>query len=83
MTTGCFGLTISGFYYIALHRASGRIEGLYFDPGSQPFQELRLSIEGNGGWGVDVEKEAEAEVEMEMMRGEVGVKRWFPSVEFR
>lgn len=36
------GLTISGFYYISLHRETGEIEGLYYDPGSSPYQQLSL-----------------------------------------
>ncbi|KAF2860745.1 hypothetical protein K470DRAFT_200224, partial [Piedraia hortae CBS 480.64] len=36
------GLTISGFYYVSLRRADGCIEGLYFDPASTPYQNLRL-----------------------------------------
>jgi len=36
------GLTISGFYYISLCRESGHIEGLYYDPGSSPYQQLSL-----------------------------------------
>ncbi|KAH8422699.1 GID4/VID24 family protein [Aspergillus melleus] len=39
------GLTISGFYYISLHRESGHIEGLYYDPGSSPYQQLSLRPE--------------------------------------
>ncbi|KAB8278845.1 vacuolar import and degradation protein-domain-containing protein [Aspergillus minisclerotigenes] len=39
------GLTISGFYYISLHRESGHIEGLYYDPGSSPYQQLSLKPE--------------------------------------
>ncbi|KAL4896657.1 vacuolar import and degradation protein-domain-containing protein [Aspergillus ambiguus] len=39
------GLTISGFYYISLHRESGHIEGLYYDPGSSPYQQLSLAPE--------------------------------------
>ncbi|KAA8644677.1 GID4/VID24 family protein [Aspergillus tanneri] len=39
------GLTISGFYYISLHRESGQIEGLYYDPGSSPYQQLSLKPE--------------------------------------
>ena len=38
-----WGLTISGYYYIALNRLSGHIEGLYYDVGSAPFQSLTLS----------------------------------------
>lgn len=51
MTERCFitptdsrqGLTISGFYFIALRREDGQIEGLYYDPGSSPYQQLNLS----------------------------------------
>ncbi|KAL2826847.1 vacuolar import and degradation protein-domain-containing protein [Aspergillus cavernicola] len=39
------GLTISGFYYISLHREGGQIEGLYYDPGSSPYQQLSLNPE--------------------------------------
>ncbi|KAL4985586.1 vacuolar import and degradation protein-domain-containing protein [Aspergillus falconensis] len=39
------GLTISGFYYISLHRDTGNIEGLYYDPGSSPYQQLSLKPE--------------------------------------
>ncbi|EMD00367.1 hypothetical protein BAUCODRAFT_161664 [Baudoinia panamericana UAMH 10762] len=45
------GLTISGFYYVSLRRADGRVEGLYFDPGSTPVQRLRLGgVTTMGGW---------------------------------
>jgi hypothetical protein len=40
------GLTISGFYYISLNRETGLIEGLYYDPGSSPYQYLTLNPEG-------------------------------------
>ncbi|BGP12815.1 hypothetical protein JCM10213v2_000732 [Rhodosporidiobolus nylandii] len=36
-------LSISGFYHIALNRATGEIEGLYSDPSATPFQRLTLS----------------------------------------
>jgi hypothetical protein len=39
------GLTISGFYYISLNREAGLIEGLYYDPGSSPYQYLTLNPE--------------------------------------
>ncbi|KAJ5085821.1 hypothetical protein N7532_010592 [Penicillium argentinense] len=39
------GLTISGFYYISLQRSSGQIDGLYYDPGSSPYQQLSLKPE--------------------------------------
>ncbi|KAK4554888.1 hypothetical protein LTR86_008036 [Recurvomyces mirabilis] len=44
------GLTISGFYYVSLRRADGKVEGVYFDPGCSPFQCLRLQGKA-GGWG--------------------------------
>ncbi|ODH28286.1 hypothetical protein ACO22_03972 [Paracoccidioides brasiliensis] len=36
------GLTISGFYYISIRRSDGHIEGMYYDPGSSPYQHLSL-----------------------------------------
>ncbi|KAL1971129.1 hypothetical protein VTN77DRAFT_80 [Rasamsonia byssochlamydoides] len=39
------GLTISGFYYISLRRDTGEIDGLYYDPGSSPYQQLSLKPE--------------------------------------
>jgi hypothetical protein len=82
-----WGLTISGFYYIALHRQSGRIEGLYYDPGSQPFQSLRMVVEGTAledvaGTGV-AGKGEERFTNEEIKAAHVPVKRWFPSLEFR
>ena len=44
------GLTISGFYYVSLERATGEVEGLYFDPRSTPFQRLKLKGLARG-WG--------------------------------
>lgn len=43
------GLTISGFYYISLRREDGQIDGLYYDPGSSPYQQLGLKPEWKGG----------------------------------
>lgn len=45
---GC-GLTISGFYYVCLRRRDGRVEGLYYDPQSSPYQCLELEST-RGGW---------------------------------
>ncbi|MCJ1357282.1 MAG: hypothetical protein MMC33_007278 [Icmadophila ericetorum] len=39
------GLTISGFYYVSLRREDGRVEGLYYDPSSSPYQHLTLTPE--------------------------------------
>jgi hypothetical protein len=38
------GLTIAGFYYVALHRQTGQLKGFYYDPCSSPFQELNLRV---------------------------------------
>jgi hypothetical protein len=38
------GLTIAGFYYVALHRLTGQLRGFYYDPASSPFQELNLRV---------------------------------------
>lgn len=45
-SSATWGLTISGFYYVALNRQTGQIDGLYYDPGSQPYQSLRMAPEG-------------------------------------
>uniref|UniRef100_A0A061R7W7 Glucose-induced degradation protein 4 n=1 Tax=Tetraselmis sp. GSL018 TaxID=582737 RepID=A0A061R7W7_9CHLO len=37
------GLTIAGFYYIALDRRTGEIAGFYHDPKSTPYQRLQLA----------------------------------------
>ncbi|PSN67927.1 hypothetical protein BS50DRAFT_491513 [Corynespora cassiicola Philippines] len=51
--SGC-GLTISGFYYVCLRREDGRLEGLYYDPQSSPYQRLNLESVRGGifpAWG--------------------------------
>jgi hypothetical protein len=35
-------LTIGGFYFLSLRRSDGQIQGFYYDPQSQPYQELSL-----------------------------------------
>lgn len=35
-------LTIGGFYFLSLRRSDGQVQGFYYDPMSQPFQELNL-----------------------------------------
>ncbi|KAJ2615004.1 hypothetical protein H4S08_001432 [Coemansia sp. RSA 1365] len=42
------GLTIEGFYYICMSRKTGDIEGVYFDPSTQPYQRLALSVDDGG-----------------------------------
>jgi hypothetical protein len=49
MAEGC-GLTISGFYYVCLRRSDGRIEGLYCDPQSSPYQHLMLERSKSESW---------------------------------
>lgn len=44
-----FGLSISGFYYVSLRRSDGKLEGLYFDPQSSPYQRLELRPERKNG----------------------------------
>ncbi|KAL9094060.1 MAG: hypothetical protein Q9165_003730 [Trypethelium subeluteriae] len=46
------GLTISGFYYVCLRRSDGKVEGLYYDPQSSPYQHLRLSPVRAPGMGL-------------------------------
>ncbi|KAL5376083.1 hypothetical protein PMIN03_012566 [Paraphaeosphaeria minitans] len=51
--SGC-GLTISGFYYVCMRRSDGKLEGLYFDPQSSPYQCLKLESVRGGvfpAWG--------------------------------
>ena len=79
-----WGLTISGFYYVALHRQTGRIDGLYYDPGSQPYQSLRMAPEGCKL--IDENQEAiyssVTGTAVKELEG-TGLKKWFPAVEFR
>jgi glucose-induced degradation protein 4 len=42
VSTQC-GLTIAGFYYVCIDRATGVIAGLYYDANSVPFQALSLT----------------------------------------
>ena len=46
-----YGLSISGFYYVSLRRTDGKVEALYFDPQTSPYQHLELSVEGAGMFG--------------------------------
>jgi len=45
-------LTIAGFYYLCISRATGDVTGYYFDPNSTPFQEVKLQViyEGENGF---------------------------------
>lgn len=97
-----WGLTISGFYYIALNRITGEIDGLYYDPGSQPYQALRMvpegiSMRGPGSGSTTLGISGRAPIPSSSPDGmscacgcgepncqeRVGLKKWFPSLEFR
>ncbi|KIW96400.1 uncharacterized protein Z519_03469 [Cladophialophora bantiana CBS 173.52] len=73
-----WGLTIAGFYYIALNRLTGEIDGLYYDPGSQPYQTIKMLPEGT-----TMSQPQPCGCGEHDCREPVGVKKWFPSVEFR
>ncbi|KIY00213.1 uncharacterized protein Z520_03898 [Fonsecaea multimorphosa CBS 102226] len=73
-----WGLTIAGFYYIALNRLTGEIDGLYYDPGSQPYQTIKMLPEGT-----TVAQAQPCGCGEQDCREPVGVKKWFPAVEFR
>ena len=78
-----WGLTISGFYYVALNRITGELDGLYFDPGSQPFQCLQMvPVDSGKTVGPAEEKKDAFAAENASMSG-LGVKKCFPVVEFR
>lgn len=94
-----WGLTISGFYYIALNRLTGEVDGLYYDPGSQPYQALRMVPEGmplsnivsdktvkSGNYSpssVGERKDYICGCSDSTCKEKVGLKRWFPSIELR
>eukprot|EP00210_Caulerpa_lentillifera_P003622 g3457.t1 len=44
-------LTIQGFYYICLSRETGVIDGYYYDPQGNPYQELQMKPDRNGKTG--------------------------------
>ncbi len=92
-----WGLTISGFYYIALNRLTGEIDGLYYDPGSQPYQALRMVPEGMsmqdqkpklGSSDLDSASERTNCNHVcgcidPICNERVGLKKWFPSMDLR
>ncbi|KEF58587.1 uncharacterized protein A1O9_06513 [Exophiala aquamarina CBS 119918] len=98
ITSTSWGLTISGFYYIALNRLTGEIDGLYYDPGSQPYQALKMVPEGASTKGLGTATDArpsEGTLNRSIQNGmncgcgdpqcrdRPGIKKWFPSLEFR
>ncbi|QDZ21657.1 vacuolar import/degradation protein Vid24 [Chloropicon primus] len=44
-------LTIAGFYYLCISRATGEMTGYYFDPNSTPFQRVSLQVTYEGSRG--------------------------------
>lgn len=80
------GLTISGFYYVALRRQTGEIDGLYFDPGSAPFQVLALRPvainvrKGNGGGGGGGNQKGGGRISSP---GTMAIKARWPAMQFR
>ena len=80
--SAAWGLTISGFYYVALNRLTGEIDGLYYDPSSKPFQELQMAPEGSPSPGDKGHPHVCGCGEQDC-REPVGVKKWFPAIEFR
>ncbi|KAK5937355.1 hypothetical protein PMZ80_010362 [Knufia obscura] len=83
-----WGLTISGFYYVALHRTTGRIEALYYDSGSAPFQTLKMSpatchgqLTPNQEDAMDVDEQVPAKQDLPIMPG--GLRTNFNMVEWR
>jgi len=44
-------LTIAGFYYLCISRATGEITGYYFDPNSTPYQKVSLQVSYQGSSG--------------------------------
>jgi hypothetical protein len=80
-----WGLTISGFYYIALNRLTGEIDGLYYDPGSQPYQALQMRPEGTPVLPRNLghPHAAACGCGERSCREPVGLKKWFPAMELR
>jgi len=98
ITSTSWGLTISGFYYIALNRLTGEIDGLYYDPGSQPYQALKMVPEGTSVNALASPTDTRPSEETPshtiqngtrcgcgdvQCRDRPGIKRWFPSLDFR
>lgn len=44
-------LTIAGFYYLCISRATGEVSGYYFDPNSTPYQKVSLQVNYQGSNG--------------------------------
>ncbi|KAK5086038.1 hypothetical protein LTR70_007523 [Exophiala xenobiotica] len=86
--TPSHSLSISGFYYVALHRVTGRIEALYYDCGSAPFQTLKMGpatchaqLATSQGDAMDVDEQGLAQKPVPAMPG--GLRTNFNVVEWR
>ncbi|OAL26518.1 hypothetical protein AYO20_10087 [Fonsecaea nubica] len=73
-----WGLTIAGFYYIALNRLTGEIDGLYYDPGSQPYQTIKMLPEGT-----TVSQSRPCGCGEKDCKDPVGIRKWFPAIELQ
>lgn len=89
-SASAWGLTISGFYYVALERKTGRVEALYYDCGSTPFQRLKMSPEtlyrvpsGSSSRRRGEHQDGDKDEETTDFSGIVGLKTGFSVVEFR
>jgi Vacuolar import and degradation protein len=82
-TSAQWGLTISGFYYVALNRVTGELDGLYFDPGSQPFQSLKMVPSNGSSQPPALFTGKEKTIgESSLLKG-LGRRLYFPAVELR
>lgn len=86
LRTPTWGLSISGFYYVALHRKTGQIEALYYDHGSAPFQRLKMqpSISISMSQQTNAqEKRMQGDTNQHSQAGSGGLRTNFSIVEFR
>lgn len=54
------------------------IDGLYYDPGSQPYQSLRMAPED-----MELPSSTDDDKQPASKAPPVAIKKWFPAVEFR
>ena len=73
-----------------MHRSTGKIEGLYYDPGSQPYQQLILrpldgiDDEGTVNERMALERAGKLAEDDDLYQADgVGRKKWWPAYELR
>lgn len=73
-----------------MHRLTGSIEGLYYDPGSQPYQQLTMAPDNNIGEDLvpgsnvkDTLAEADQYGKTSKRSPGADVKKWWPAYEIR